>query len=359
MTQALDIQHCPTLRDTRERMRARLARIVPEFEIEMKAEYAFEINQLKKERNAVILGHNYMEPALYCSVPDYTGDSLALSRVSTQTDAEIIIFCGVQFMAETAKILNPNKTVLIPSKKAGCSLAAGVTAHDVLNLRKCYPGAPVVSYVNTYASVKAESDYCCTSGNAAKVVQHLMGLGHRQIIFLPDEYLAHNTAAELGLAFFHASRAQLGSAEGLDPEKTTLIGWQARCEVHDQFTVEDVENVRKQFPDVVILAHPECSPEVIQKCDYAGSTKQMIDYVRKIAAPHYLLLTECAMADNISAENPEKEMLRLCSVRCPHMNQITLEDTLASLQEIRYKIELDEDIIRRARLPIDRMLELR
>ncbi|MBI5094811.1 MAG: quinolinate synthase NadA [Candidatus Hydrogenedentes bacterium] len=359
MTQAADIQHSLSLRETRELMKTRLAGIVPEFEIDMKAEYAFEINQLKRQLNAVILGHNYMEPALYCSVPDYTGDSLELSRISTQTDADIIVFCGVQFMAETAKILNPAKTVLIPSAKAGCSLAAGITAQDVLNLRKRYPGAPVVSYVNTYASVKAESDYCCTSGNAAKVVEHLMAEGHKQIIFLPDEYLAHNTAAELKIEFFRASRVKLGALEDLDPRKTTMIGWQARCEVHDQFTVGDIENIRKQFPDVVILAHPECSPEVIQKCEYAGSTKQMIEYVRKTSAPHYVLLTECSMADNIAAENPEKEMLRLCSIRCPHMNQITLEETLASLQQLRYKIELDADLILRARLPIDRMLEIR
>ena len=359
MAPTTDIQHSVSLDDTREQMKAKLAGIVPDFEVDLKAGLAFEINRLKRELNAVILGHNYMEPALYCSVPDYTGDSLELSRISAKTDADIILFCGVQFMAETAKILNPGKTVLIPSAKAGCSLAAGINVNDVRNLRQCYPGAPVVSYVNTYADVKAESDYCCTSGNAAKVVAHIIAQGHKQIIFLPDEYLAHNTAKDLKTNFFRASRAKLGALEDLDPNAVTVIGWEARCEVHDKFTVSDIENVRRQFPDVVILAHPECSPEVIAKCDHSGSTKQMIEQVRTITASRYLLLTECSMADNIAAENPGKEMLRLCSIRCPHMNQITLEETLAALQQIRYKVELPEDIIRRARLPIDRMLEIR
>lgn len=337
-----------------ERMRAKLSGIVPDVELQIKAGLAYQINLLKRELNAVILGHNYMEPALFHSVPDYVGDSLELSRISATTDAEIIVFCGVQFMAETAKILNPEKTVLIPSLKAGCSLASGVTVDDVRMLRRHYPDAVVVSYVNTYADVKAESDYCCTSGNAAAVVRHLLARGHNHIIFLPDEFLAHNTAKEVDVPFVQAS------SEGpiALPEKA-IIGWRARCEVHELFTVEDVQSVRKQFPDVVIVAHPEVSPEVLAKCDAAGSTKQMIDYVKRTKANRYLLLTECSMGDNIAAENPDKEMLRLCSHRCPHMAQITLEDTLLALQKIQYKVELPEHIIKAARLPIDRMLEIR
>ncbi|MDZ4857660.1 MAG: quinolinate synthase NadA [Candidatus Hydrogenedentes bacterium] len=350
----MTVQEAPSRDETLARMRAKLSGIVPDVELQIKAGLAYEINLLKRELNAVILGHNYMEPALFHSVPDYAGDSLELSRVSSETDADIIVFCGVQFMAETAKILNPEKTVLIPSKKAGCSLAAGISVEDVRMLRKQYPGAPVVSYVNTYADVKAESDYCCTSGNATAVVKHLLALGHHYIIFLPDEYLAHNTANEVGIPFVRATR---DGALPL-PEKA-VIGWNARCEVHELFTVNDVQAVRKQFPDVVIVSHPEVSPEVLAASDASGSTKQMIEFVRKTDADRYLLLTECSMGDNIAAENPEKEMLRLCSHRCPHMAQITLEDTLASLQHTQYKVELPDHIIRDARIPIDRMLEIR
>lgn len=359
MTDTLTVQNAPNLETTYERMKARLAGIVPDFEIEMKAELAYQINKLKRELNAVILGHNYMEPALYHSVPDYTGDSLELSRKSTETSADIIVFCGVQFMAETAKILNPNKTVLIPSKKAGCSLASGITVADVRKLRALYPGAPVVSYVNTYADVKAESDYCCTSGNAAKVVQYLLDHGQPKVIFLPDEFLARNTAADLHLPYIQSTAADTVPDPRYAEVDRAMVGWSARCEVHEKFTVEDIDNVRKQFPDVVILAHPECSPEVIAKCDFAGSTKQMLDYVKNTTATRLLLLTECSMADNILAENRTLDMLRLCSMRCPHMGQITLEDTLEALQKIQYKIELPEDIIERARLPIDRMLMIR
>ncbi|MBX7258352.1 MAG: quinolinate synthase NadA [Candidatus Hydrogenedentes bacterium] len=354
MTQTLAIQKAPTREETFRLMKTKLAGIVPEVELRIKADLAFEINRLKAELNAVILGHNYMEPALFVSVPDYSGDSLELSRVSTQTNADIIVFCGVQFMAETAKILNPDKMVLIPSSKAGCSLASGITANDVLRLKEQYPGAPVVSYVNTLADVKAVSDYCCTSGNAAKVVKHILGLGHNQVIFLPDEYLARNTANEIGIPFVMSNLDAK-----VDAPEQAMIGWHARCEVHELFTVDDVVNVRKQFPDVAIVAHPEVSPEVLQVCDAAGSTKQMIDYVRNTQANRYLLLTECSMGDNIAAENPDKEMLRLCSHRCPHMGEITLEDTLEALQKSQYQVHLSDEVIQNARLPIDRMLEIR
>ncbi len=355
------VQGASSVEETLERMKAKLAGIVPEVELVLKAELAFQINQLKRECNAVILGHNYMEPALYHSVPDYTGDSLELSRISTQTDAETIVFCGVQFMAETAKVLNPNKRVLIPAEKAGCSLAEGINADHVRQLKALYPGAPVVTYVNTYAEVKAVSDYCCTSGNAGAVIRYLLEHGYDHIVFLPDEYLARNTARELGIDFVMAPDPHEGAEEnaGLEKGKPAVVGWKARCEVHELYKVEDVMNVRKQYPDVVVLAHPECSPEVIAIVDYAGSTKGMIDYVRNVDAPRYLLLTECTMSDNIAAEFPNREMVRACSLRCKYMNTITLEETLASLQKLQYEIVLPPEIIEQAKLPIDRMLAIR
>jgi quinolinate synthase len=336
-----------------EKMKGMLADTVPDFELRLKAELAAKINRLKKEKNAVILGHNYMEPALFHSIPDYIGDSLELSRKAAQTDKDVIVFCGVQFMAETAKILNPTKTVLIPSEKAGCSLASSITAADVRELKQRFPGVPVVTYINTYADVKAESDICCTSSNAVAVVE---SLGTETVIFIPDEYLASNIARATGRHIIFPTREPVRKFENeLDYQ---MIGWPGRCEVHEKFTVEDIQNVRKQFPDVVILAHPECSPAVVEASDFSGSTTAMIRYVENTRAPRYLLLTECAMGDNVAAANPEKEMLRLCSVRCPHMNQITLEDTLSSLQQDRYAVEIDEEIRKRALRSVERMLAL-
>ena len=331
-------------------MKAMLGDIAPDFELRYKAELACEINRLKKERNAVILGHNYMEPALYHSVADFTGDSLELSRRAAKTDADIIVFCGVKFMAETAKILNPTKTVLLPSEKAGCSLAASITAEDVRALKRRFPGVPVVSYVNTYADVKAESDICCTSSNAKAVVE---SLGTDTVIFLPDEYLARNLARETGKRIIFPTLSEPTADEDFQ-----IIGWHGRCEVHEKFTVGDIRRVREQFPDVVILAHPECSPEVVEAADFSGSTSAMIKYVEKTTAPRYLLLTECAMGDNIAAANPDKNMLRLCMVRCPHMNQITLEDTLASLQHTQYVIEVPEEVRVRALRAVERMIAI-
>ncbi len=339
------------MEETYQKMKAKLSQVVPDFELRYKAELAHQINQLKKEKNAVILGHNYMEPALFHSIPDFVGDSLELSRQAAKTNNEIIIFCGVRFMAETAKILNPTKTVLVPAEKAGCSLAASITAQDVRNLRQQFPGVPVVTYINTYADVKAECDICCTSGNAAAVVK---SFGSDTVIFLPDEYLASNVAKETGKHIIFPTRLPLANSPDLDYQ---LIGWHGRCEVHEKFTVEDITNIRRQFPDVVILAHPECSPVVTSASDFSGSTSAMIKYVEQTTAPHYLLLTECSMGDNIMAANPGKEMLRLCSIRCPHMNEITLEDTLKALQYIRYVVDVPEDIRLRAYKSVQRMLE--
>jgi quinolinate synthase len=331
----------------------RLKDVVPDVELRYKAELAYEINRLKVERNAVILGHNYMEPVLYHSITDIRGDSLELSRAVTEVDKDIIVFCGVRFMAETAKILNPKKTVLFPGRKGGCSLADGITADDVRALKGRFPGVPVVAYVNTRADVKAESDICCTSGNATRVVE---SLGSETVIFIPDEYLAKNVAKETGKHIIFPSLDK-GNDKDTDLDYQ-MIGWRARCEVHDKFTTEDVENVRKQFPDVVILAHPECRPEVVDVVDFCGSTSAMISYIAKTNAQRYLLLTECSMGDNVAAANPDKDMLRLCSVRCPHMNEITLEDTLLSLKNLQQVIEIPEEIRLKAYRAVERMLEI-
>ncbi len=336
-----------------QHMRKKLAHVVPEGELRLKAEIASQIIQLKQEKNALILGHNYMEPALFHSIPDFTGDSLELSRKAAETDKDIIVFCGVKFMAETAKILSPDKKVLLPAKRGGCSLAESITAEDVRALRKRYPGTPVVSYINTYAEVKAETDVCCTSGNAVQVVE---SLNSETVIFLPDEFLAQNVARETGKHIIFPVPISLnGDKAELDYQ---IIGWRGRCEVHEKFTVEDIENVRRQFPDVVILAHPECRPEVTAAADFSGSTSAMINHVKKLSAQQYLLLTECSMGDNIVAENPDKEMLRLCSVRCPHMNEITLEDTLKALQFEQYEITVPEDIRARAAQSVERMIAI-
>lgn len=310
----------------------------PEFELEYKAELIDEIQKLKKIRNAVVLGHNYMEQVLFDTIPDFRGDSLELSRRAAETDKDVIVFCGVKFMAETAKILNPGKTVLIPSLKAGCSLAASITAEDVRKLREQFPNTPVVSYVNTYADVKAESDVCCTSGNAAKVVEWVLSeFDTDKVIFLPDEYLAANVARETG---------------------RQIIGWHGRCEVHEKFTVDDITRVREEYPDVMVLAHPECSPEVVMASDFSGSTSSMLAEVDKHKERPMLLLTECSMGDNIIAANPEANILRLCMVRCPHMNQITLEQTRDALKNLQYQIEIPEELRLRAELAVRRMIAI-
>ena len=336
-------------------MKAVLPEVVPDFELRIKAELADETNQLKEERNAVILGHKCMEPALFHSIPDYTGDSLALSRAAAQTDKDIVVFSGVRFMAETAKLLNPQKTVLLPARRAGCSLAESITIEDVQELKRRFPGVPVVTYVNTYADVKAESDICCTSSNAVAVIQ---SLGTETVIFLPDEYLARNVAQETGKHIIFPTRTP-EPGNNVDVELDfQIVGWRGKCEVHEKFTVRDVADVRAQFPDVVILCHPECSPEVVAASDFCGSTSAMIKYVQQTAAPRYLLLTECAMGDNVAAANPKKEMLRLCRVRCPHMNEITMEDTLDALKYTRYVIEVPEEIRVRAARAVERMIAI-
>lgn len=329
----------------------KLSRIVSADELPKKLDIVQQILQLKAERNAVILGHNYMEPALYHTVPDYIGDSLELSRKAAETDKDVIVFCGVDFMGETAKILSPQKTVLIPAQKAGCSLAESITAQDVRDLRKRFPGVPVVTYVNTYADVKAETDICCTSGNAVAVVE---SLDTDAVIFLPDEFLAGNVARETDKKIIFPSVAGM-------PESNAgyqMIGWRGRCEVHEHFTMEDIKTAKEKHPKAMILAHPECSPEVTAEADFAGSTSSMIKYVEETEAPEYLLLTECSMAENIAAAHPEKTLLRQCRVRCPHMEEITLEGTLAALQNMQYEITVPQEIRLKALKSVQRMIEI-
>jgi quinolinate synthase len=325
--------------------------VAPDFELREKARLAAEINRLKRSMGAVILCHNYMEPALYHSIADFKGDSLELARQAAKSDAQVIVFCGVRFMAETAKILKPSATVLLPASEAGCSLADGITAADVRALKQRYPGVPVVTYVNSYADVKAESDICCTSGNAAAVVESLKT---DTVIFLPDEYLAKNVAKETGCNVIFPDTATTRS----DSSQRRMIAWHAKCEVHEKFTVEDVAAVRKQFPDVVVMAHPECTPEVTAASDFTGSTAAMIRHIERSSAPRYLLLTECSMGDNVAASHPDKEMLRLCSVRCRHMNAITLANTLEALQRKQYVIDVPADVADRARSAVERMLAI-
>jgi quinolinate synthase len=330
-------------------LKRRLRDAVPDAELRIKAELAYEINRLKDEKDALILAHHYMEPVLYHSVADIKGDSLQLSRAAAQTDKRMIVFCGVRFMAETAKILNPGKTVLLPSDEAGCSLAESIDAGEVQQLRREFPGVPVVSYINTSVEVKAGSDICCTSANAVAVIR---SLGAEKVIFLPDEYLARNVADQTDRMFIDSSlcRSLDPSAQQQSPK---MIAWHGRCEVHEKYSREDVENVRRQFPDAVILAHPECKPEVVGASDFSGSTSAMIQFIAESSARRFLLLTECAMRENVAALFPGKEMLRLCSVRCRYMNRITLESVLDSLRRRQYEIEIPEEI----RLPAARALE--
>ena len=305
--------------------------VIPEVEWPVFAPLIARINALKAEKNAVILGHNYMTPEIFHCVADITGDSLALARHATKTTADIIVMAGVHFMVETAKLLNPSKKVLIPNMGAGCTLAESITGADVRALKARYPGVPVVTYVNTSAEVKAEADICCTSGNAVEIVE---GLGVPRVIMLPDEYLALNTAKKV---------------------KTEIITWKGRCVVHEMFTPDDIRGLRASNPGVVVLAHPECSPEVIAECDYAGSTAGMSDYVAKHKPPKVVLVTECSMSDNVAAEYPELEFVRPCNL-CPFMKKIELGNILAALEEERHEVHIDPAIAGRARVSVERML---
>ncbi|MCB2108139.1 MAG: quinolinate synthase NadA [Rhodobacteraceae bacterium] len=309
----------------------KVRKVVPAVEWPVYAPLIDRINRLKKQKNAVILGHNYMTPEIFHCVADITGDSLALARSAAKTDADMIVMAGVHFMAETAKLLNPAKKVLIPAIDAGCTLAEAITAEDVRKLKAQYPGVPVVTYVNTSADVKAESDICCTSGNAVETINML---DVPRVIMLPDEYLALNTARLV---------------------KTEIITWKGRCVVHEAFTPTDIGNLRKSNPGVVVLAHPECSPDVIDVCDYAGSTAGMIDYVAKHKPAKVVLITECSMSDNVAAEFPELDFVKPCNL-CPFMKKIDLEGILHALETETHQVEVDPAIAARARVSVERML---
>ena len=310
----------------------RVRHVIPEIEWAVFAPYAHEINRLKREANAVILAHNYMTPQIFHTIADFVGDSLQLAQEAARTDAEIIVQCGVHFMAETSKILSPEKTVLIPDLEAGCSLAASITGADVRLLRQKYPGVPIVTYVNTSAEVKAESDICCTSANAVDIVE---SLGTDRVIMIPDEYLAKNVAAQT---------------------KVKIIAWHGRCEVHERFTADDIRRYREGHPGLVVLAHPECSPEVVAEADFAGSTSAMIRYVDEKRPARVVMVTECSMSDNVAAEYPDVEFVRPCNL-CPHMKRITLEKVLRSLQTMTHAVIVDSLIADRARLAVERMLQ--
>jgi quinolinate synthase len=289
------------------------------------------IQRLKRESNAVILAHNYQTPEIYHCVADIVGDSLALAREAVDVDADVIVLAGVHFMAETAKLLNPKKKVLIPDMAAGCSLADSITPENVRELRRRYPGVPIVTYVNTSAAVKAESDICCTSGNARKIIE---SLGVPRVIMIPDEYLAKNIAAETGVE---------------------IITWKGHCEVHELFGTEEVAQLREDYPGVVILAHPECAPDVVQASDFSGSTAAIANYVEKNRPERVALLTECSMSDNISVHYPELEFIRPCNL-CPHMKRITLSNIRRALETMQHEVELDPETAVRARLSVERML---
>ncbi|HKV09954.1 MAG TPA: quinolinate synthase NadA [Thermoanaerobaculia bacterium] len=306
--------------------------VIPEVEWASFAPYVAAINELKRQRNAVILAHNYQTPEIFHGVADFVGDSLALAQQGAKTDAEVIVLAGVHFMAETAKILSPEKTVLIPDLEAGCSLAASITGADVRLLRQRYPGVPVVTYVNTSAEVKAESDICCTSANAVAVVE---SLGVDRVLFLPDQYLGKYVASQTDVQ---------------------IILWNGACEVHERFTGEELKAYRQaQGGDIQILAHPECPPDVLAEADFVGSTAAMIGHVREARPRRVVLVTECSMSDNVAVQFPDVEFVRPCNL-CPYMKRITLPKILRSLETMEHKVEVDPEIGARAKLALDRML---
>jgi quinolinate synthase len=309
----------------------RVRGVIPPGEWPVFADDVDAILRLKRARNAVILAHNYQTPEIFHCVADLTGDSLALARQAMAEAADVIVLAGVHFMAETAKLLNPGKTVLIPDSRAGCSLAASITAADVRLLRQRYPGVPVVTYVNTSAAVKAESDICCTSGNAKKVIE---SLGVPRVIMLPDEYLAKNVAAETGVE---------------------IIAWTGRCEVHERFTAAEIRTLREQYPGITVLAHPECPPEVVAEADFTGSTAAMSEYVGTRQPARVVLVTECSMSDNVAVANPGVQFVRPCNL-CPHMKRITLGNIRRALETMTHKVTIDPAIADRARLAVERML---
>jgi quinolinate synthase len=311
----------------------KISKAIPEIEWSTHAPYIFKINQLKKKKNAVILAHNYQTPEIYHGVSDFSADSLALAIEAAKTKADIIVMCGVHFMAETAKLMCPDKKVLLPDMRAGCSLSSSITGADVRELKRKNPGVPVVSYVNTSAEVKAETDVCCTSANAVKIVN---SLGVKKVIFLPDDYLAKYVASQT---------------------EVEIISWKGTCEVHEKFNDTEINEIRKNNPGIKVIAHPECPPDVIKASDFTGSTSGMIKYVKDKQPNKVMMVTECSMSDNVQVDNPNVQFIRPCNL-CPHMKRITLPKILDCLENETNEITMTAETIERARISVERMTEI-
>jgi len=327
------LEYTPEVAAATAELYERVRAVVPEVEWPVHAPYVDAIERLKAVRGAVVLAHNYQTPEIFYGVADLVGDSLALAQQAAATDADVIVMCGVHFMAETAKMLSPDKTVLIPDLEAGCSLAASITGADVRLLRERYPGVPVVTYVNTSVEVKAESDICCTSSNAVEVVE---SLGADRVIFLPDEYLGRYVAGKTDVE---------------------VVLWQGHCEVHERFTAEDLRNYRDTYPGVQIYAHPECPPDVLAEADYVGSTSGLLRHVDATRPDRVVLVTECSMSDNVAVAHPEIEFIRPCNL-CPHMKQITLPGIYAALRDLQHEVLVDPAVAARGRTAVERMLQV-
>ena len=321
------------IRKATEPIYQKISKAVPEIEWSSHAPYIYAINKLKKEKNAVILAHNYQTPEIYHGISDFSADSLALAVEAAKTKADIIVMCGVHFMAETAKLMSPNKKVLLPDMSAGCSLSSSITGEDVRNLKKKYPGVPVVSYVNTSADVKSETDVCCTSANAVKIVN---SLGVKKVIFLPDDYLAKYVASQTDVE---------------------IISWKGTCEVHEQFNDQEINEIKKNNPGIKVIAHPECPPDVIKASDFTGSTSGMIKYVKDNQPEKVMMVTECSMSDNVQVDNPNVKFIRPCNL-CPHMKKITLPKILDCLQNETNEILMDEVTIEKAKKSVERMTKI-
>jgi quinolinate synthase len=324
------MEFTPEVRIATDPIYQKISKVMPEIEWSIHAPYIHRINKLKKEKNAIVLAHNYQTPEIYHGIADVAADSLALAIEASKTSADIIVMAGVHFMAETSKLMNPEKKVLLPDMAAGCSLSSSITGEDVRLLKEKYPGVPVVSYVNTSADVKAETDICCTSANAVKIVE---SLGVKKVIFLPDDYLAKYVASQTNIE---------------------IIAWKGICMVHDQFSEKEIYDIREKNPGIKIIAHPECPPDVIKASDFAGSTGGMIKYVEDNQPKKIMMVTECSMSDNIQVQNPNVEFIRPCNL-CPHMKKITLPKILECLENETGEIIMDKETIKKARIPVERM----
>jgi quinolinate synthase len=324
------MEFTPEVRKATSPIYKKISKVLPEIEWAIHAPYIYKINKLKKEKNAIILAHNYQTPEIYHGIADLAADSLALAIEASKTSADIIVMAGVHFMAETAKLMNPTKKVLLPDMKAGCSLSSSITGKDVRILKKKYPGVPVVSYVNTSADVKAETDICCTSANAVKIVK---SLGVKKVIFLPDEYLAKHVASQTNVK---------------------IISWKGTCIVHEQFNEKEINEIRKNNPGIKIIAHPECPPDVIKASDFAGSTTGMIKYVEDNQPKKVMMVTECSMSDNVQIDNPKVKFIKPCNL-CPYMKKITLPKILECLENETGEIIMEKETIDKARISVERM----